>query len=114
DTRAEVQGDLTVSLKAAAIPRSQVVSGWDFEFVGTNNEGKVTRGRPKPTRRLVPAGAVFFLKFSGNKDGLIEKWINATWMRCVSDEDEKWKLTPRRDGFGLAVIGRWPEGKDVI
>ncbi|MEN3336146.1 MAG: CRISPR-associated protein Cmr3 [Blastocatellia bacterium] len=116
DDKAGIQGDLTVSLKAAAISRAQVVSGWDFEFVGKNDEGKVIRGRPKPTRRLVPAGAVFFLKFSGNEAGLkarIEEWIKATWMRCVSDDDEKWKMTPRRDGFGLAVLGRWPEGKEA-
>jgi CRISPR-associated protein Cmr3 len=103
DAKAGVHGDLTVSLKAAAIDRAQVVSGWDFEH-----------GQPKPTRRLAPAGAVFFLKFGGNEAGLkarIEEWINATWMRCISDDDEKWKMTPRQDGFGLAVLGRWPEGK---
>lgn len=116
DGKAGLQGDLTVGLKAAAIARTQVVSGWDFEFVGKNAEGKVIQGRPKPTRRLVPAGAVFFLKFKGNANGLedrIKDWIKATWMRCVSDDDVKHGSTPRKDGFGLAVLGRWPEGKDV-
>jgi CRISPR-associated protein Cmr3 len=116
DDKAGVQGDLTVRLKAAAIARAQVVSGWDFEFVGKNEAGKVVQGRPKPTRRLVAAGAVFFLKFNGNEESLEERikdWIKATWMRCISDDDVRHGTTPRKDGFGLAVLGRWPEGKDV-
>jgi len=69
------------------------VSGWDFE----NN-------RPKPTRRLAPAGTVLFFKLDGD-DTAVGRWIDATWMHCVSDEEQD-----RRDGFGLAVLGVW-DGK---
>ncbi len=86
----ESQKDVAVEIKAAAMNRYQVVSGWDFE-----------RGRPKPTRRLTPAGTVFFLKLTGEKEKIIA-WANDIWMKCVSDED-----TDRRDGFGLAAIGNW-------
>lgn len=78
------------SLRAVALHRPQVVSGWDFE-------GK----RPKPTRLLAPAGTVFFLKLEGDSRA-IENWIDAVWMSCVSDEEQD-----RRDGFGLAVLGGW-------
>jgi CRISPR-associated protein Cmr3 len=82
--------DVAVEIKAAAMNRYQVVSGWDLE-----------QGHPKPTRRLTPAGTVFFLKLTGEKEK-ITTWANYLWMKCMSDEE-----TDRRDGFGLAVMGNW-------
>lgn len=81
---------VTPSLQAMAVNRPAVVSGWDFE-----------QNSPKPTRRLAPAGTVLFLKLDGDS-AAIEKWIDTTWMCCVSDEEQD-----RRDGFGLAVLGVW-------
>jgi CRISPR-associated protein Cmr3 len=81
---------VTVELHAIAIQRPQIVSGWDFEH-----------NRPKPTRRLAPAGTVLFLKLDG-EPAAISTWIDATWMHCISDDDQD-----RRDGFGLAVPGTW-------
>lgn len=78
------------TLKAIAIQRPQVVSGWDL-----------ATGKPKSTRRLAPAGSVFFLSLEGN-DGAIKNWIKQIWMQCISDEE-----TDRNDGFGLAVLGTW-------
>jgi CRISPR-associated protein Cmr3 len=97
DDRAGLNGNLKVELRAAAMSRYQVVSGWNFEVPGG----------PKPTRRLVPAGAVFFLKLQGS-DAEIEEWARAVWMQRVSDD-----LPSRNDGFGLAALGVWPEGKDM-
>ncbi|MGI8588297.1 MAG: type III-B CRISPR module-associated Cmr3 family protein [Chloroflexia bacterium] len=82
------------SLIAVACDRPQVVSGWDFAA----NNGK---GAPKPTRRLAPAGSVFFLKLDGSAEA-IGKWVDALWMQCISDEPQD-----RLDGFGLAVLGTW-------
>lgn len=79
------------TLKAIAIQRPQVVSGWDL----------VLR-KPKPTRRLAPAGSVFFLSLEGS-DGSVINWIDEMWMQCISDEEQD-----RNDGFGLAVLGTWP------
>lgn len=83
-------------LKAIAIQRPQVVSGWDF----------VSKG-PKPTRRLAPAGTVLFLSLTDNDPVAIRKWIENTWMHCISDNPQD-----NRDGFGLAVLGTW-SGKPV-
>ena len=80
-------------LQAVAIQRPQVVSGWDFE-----------QRAPKKTRRLVPAGSVFFLELDGD-EAAIGKWIDTIWLQCVSDDE-----ITRRDGFGLAVVGIW-DGK---
>lgn len=74
-------------IKAVAVNRPQVVSGWDFE-----------NRKPKPTRRLTPAGSVYFLRI----DGDIEKWIDATWFSNVGDCEQS-----VRDGFGLAALGNW-------
>jgi CRISPR-associated protein Cmr3 len=77
-------------LKAIVVQRPQVVSGWDMEH-----------GKPRPTRRLAPAGTVLFLKLDGNDED-IRHWINSIWLQCVSDD-----VRDQRDGFGLAVVGSW-------
>jgi CRISPR-associated protein Cmr3 len=79
-----------VDLRAIAVRRPQIVSGWDLAL-----------GKPKPSRRLAPAGTVLFLSVRGD-DAALTKWIEKTWMQCVSDEEQD-----RRDGFGLAVLGTW-------
>jgi CRISPR-associated protein Cmr3 len=78
------------TLKAVTIQRPHVVSGWDFEL-----------GRPKPTRRLAPAGSVYFLSLEGD-DAAILQWVEEMWMQCISDEKQD-----RWDGFGLAALGTW-------
>ncbi|MBA3944412.1 MAG: CRISPR-associated protein Cmr3 [Herpetosiphonaceae bacterium] len=82
------------TVQAVALQRPQVVSGWDFAANGG-------RGSPKPTRRLAPAGTVYFLKLAGGPE-IIEQWIDQIWMQCVSDDAQD-----RHDGFGLALIGSW-------
>lgn len=79
---------LQVTVEAIAVNRAQVISGWDFK-----------ERKPKPTRRMCPAGTVLFLKLS---DGDIEKWIDRTWFHCISDVEQD-----RKDGFGLASLGTW-------
>lgn len=96
---------VTAELKAAAVPRAQVVSGWDFD----RQYGKKGEGRAKPTRRLAPAGSVYFLKLTGSGDA-IEKWVDdEMWMKCVSDDRQDGEASDqdRKDGFGLAALGAW-------
>jgi CRISPR-associated protein Cmr3 len=83
---------VNVSIRAAAIPRPEVVSGWDL-----------AKGTAKPTRRLVPAGSVYFVELAGTPEAL-RQWCEETWLACVSDDAQD-----RRDGFGLAVLGTWKE-----
>ncbi|NOZ30002.1 MAG: type III-B CRISPR module-associated protein Cmr3 [Chloroflexi bacterium] len=82
--------DVEVRIVAAAVPRYQAVSGWDYE-----------KRKPKPTRRLAPAGSVYFLELNGDDDA-IRRFVDAVWMQNVSDGEQD-----RRDGFGLAVVGVW-------
>lgn len=89
-------GGQEVTVKAAAIvQRPLTISGWDLQAK-----------KPKPSRRLVPAGSVYFLQFTENMDqAAIRAWIQDTWMHTVSDDPQAC-----RDGFGLAVLGTW-DGK---
>jgi CRISPR-associated protein Cmr3 len=81
-----------VAVQGAALSRFHTISGWDYE-----------KGKPKETRRLVPAGSVYFLKLEGDPAGEeIEKFIDAVWLKAVSDDEQA-----RRDGFGLALLGTW-------
>jgi CRISPR-associated protein Cmr3 len=82
---------LQPKLKAIAIDRPRVVSGWDL-----------ARGGPKETRRLAPAGTVLFLSFKDTPKQAIKEWVRKTWMQCISDRPQD-----RFDGFGLAVLGTW-------
>jgi len=84
------QAGAQANIVTAAVPRYQTVSGWDYQ-----------KGKPKPNRRLAPAGSVYYLKLEGNEDA-IRAFVNATWMQNISDDAQA-----RRDGFGLAVLGTW-------
>lgn len=95
--------NVEVELQAITNGRAQVISGWDFAQVAPGHRG----GLPKPTRRLVPAGSVYFLKLSGDK-AHIKSWVEKMWMQCASDDSPDGdKGQYRRDGFGLAAVGVW-------
>lgn len=93
--------DVAVTLAGAALARAQTVSGWDYDLRSA-----------KPTRRLVPAGSVYFLKLQGDTTQ-IEQWVKQLWMNCISDDAHDSSDTTRQphqerlDGFGLAVVGTW-------
>jgi CRISPR-associated protein Cmr3 len=73
---------------AAAVGRAQVMSGWDMAL-----------GGPKPTRRMVPAGSVYWVELAGLDPDV---WAKKIHLRAISDD-----VQDRRDGFGLAAVGVW-------
>ena len=76
-------------LRGACVGRWLPLSGWSLE--------KGRRG-PKPVRRLVPDGSVYFFEvLSGDPQELRHVWLD-----CVSDEAQD-----RRDGFGASLWGVW-------
>lgn len=87
---------LTVTVIGAVLGRPQVVSGWDLAA----KRGE-SPGAPKPTRKLAPAGDVYYLKLDGPPQS-VEQFVNEVWMQCVSDDEQS-----RLDGFGLAALGVW-------
>lgn len=85
-------GTVRPELKAVAIQRHQVLSGWDM-----------LRHSPKPSQRLAPAGTMLYLTLGDNatpKD--IREWAEKMWWHCVSCRDNF-----VNDGYGLAVLGKW-------
>ncbi len=92
---------------AQASARALTISGWDMAAgklqsgVYKNAALNRKRGGPKPTRRLVPAGAVYFLRLTGtpeqNQALVRERWARSL---CPDAQDQ-------RDGFGLALFGTW-------
>ncbi len=83
---------VNVKLVAYAGKRWHAVSGWSLANLPGQPRG------PKPVRRLVPAGAVFFFECVGTSPtGLAGRWLES-----VADEEQD-----QRDGFGLATWGIW-------
>lgn len=79
-----------LKLVSACVRRWQPISGWSLEA------GSVG---PKPIRRLVPAGSVYFFDIlEGDAATLVEH----LWLQPLSDDQQD-----RRDGFGLALWGKW-------
>lgn len=86
----EFEKKYNVEIQAVALPRYQTISGWDYD-----------KRAPKETRRLVPAGSVYFIKFKDEK--VIESFINRFWLNSICDEEGQ----DSRDGFGIALLGTW-------
>lgn len=97
----KAQSGLVLTLKGVAINRAQVVSGWDFD------RSKHKHGQPKATKRLAPAGSVYFLQLTGTEQQ-VEAWFKQVWLQCVSDDPQG-----NRDGFGLALLGAWSGKMEV-
>jgi CRISPR-associated protein Cmr3 len=87
---------LKVTVKGAVASRYDVISGWDY-----------AAGMAKATRRLAPAGAVYYLSLAGSSDAAIDQFVARVWFHPVSDDAQD-----RRDGFGVAALGVW-DGKQV-
>lgn len=84
--------NVTLQLIGASIRRWQAVSGWSLAEVGQQKRG------PKPVKRMVPAGGVYFLEVvEGNA-----RELAGLWLESISDGEQD-----RRDGFGLAAWGVW-------
>lgn len=90
-------------LVCAAVPRAQVVSGWDL-----------AAHRPKPAQRVVPAGSVYYLdEVEGDPRAYLEGFES-----LIADEltqrgggdrfDTLWRQR-KAEGFNNFLLGRWPE-----
>lgn len=85
--------NVRLRLAGVNIRRWRTVSGWSLADLPEQPRG------PKPVKRMVPAGGVYFFETADEKalDHLAERWLEP-----VSDHEQD-----RRDGFGLAAWGVW-------
>lgn len=79
-----------LKLVGASNGRWKAISGWSLA---------PPKIGPKPIRRMVPAGSVYF--FEVEKPGAAEPLADL-WLQSVSDDKQE-----GLDGFGLAVWGTW-------
>lgn len=85
--------DFFARLVAAAMNRSEVVSGWDL-----------ARHRPKPALRVVPTGSVYWLdNFEGNIEKLKHLTESGLWPHMNNPD-----LARRAEGFNNILIAAWP------
>jgi CRISPR-associated protein Cmr3 len=82
----------TLKLVGVSIQRWRAVSGWSLASLPGQPRG------PKPVRRVVPAGGVYFFE---TVDATTND-LDARWLEPVSDDEQD-----QRDGFGLAAWGTW-------
>lgn len=85
----------------ALTQRAVTISGWDMAYTYKDKHGQVRRGREKPSRRLVPAGAMYYLELKGTPKAR-RRFVQALWFQPVSDDEQD-----RRDGLGQVVFGVW-------
>ncbi len=83
----------TLKLVGVSNARWKAVSGWSLAKLKDQPRG------PKPIRRMVPAGSVYFFKKVEGDGNIL---ATNGWLNPVSDS-----LQDRNDGFGLAVWGIW-------
>jgi CRISPR-associated protein Cmr3 len=82
--------NVKVKLVGAIVDRWRPLSGWSYE---TGKKG------PKPVRRLVPAGSVYFFE---TLEGTLQDVLDKCWLKSVCDHPQD-----RNDGFGLSLWGVW-------
>jgi len=84
--------NVAMRLVGVSIQRWKAVSGWSLAELPGQPRG------PKPVKRMVPAGGVYFFEIIGGSAADLAD----LWLEPVSDDEQD-----RRDGFGLAAWGIW-------
>lgn len=88
-------GGVRARVVAAAVPRAQVVSGFDL-----------ARRSPKAAQRAVPAGAVYWLDDLQTTAEALAKLVNeGLWPR--RHEDEGFDAQRRAEGYNRCLVAAW-------
>lgn len=94
---------VTARLVSAAVPRAQVISGWDLAKWSTGNPG------PKPALRAAPAGSVYWLE-AADADGAVLlaalRKLAAHGFGCLSGYPDRARLV---EGFNNVMVANWTE-----
>lgn len=84
--------DFSARLVCHLAGRPEIISGWDLQ-----------RGRPKPARRFVPAGSVYwFDNFNGNPQALLDCFSKGNWYEPLAETEHR--LT---EGFNQVQLVAW-------
>lgn len=83
---------LTAKLVCAAVPRLEVISGWDL-----------AAWAPKDAERAVPAGAVYWFEDFAGDPGKLAEWVAGGLWGDNADPQR------RAEGFNNAMLAAWPQ-----
>lgn len=97
--RFEIEG-LAGKLVAAAVPRHEVISGWDL-----------AHNAPKPARKAAPIGSCYWFRvIEGDTAALASLWEAGLWPLM---EDHSANTTRRREGFNRVWFGNWLTEEEI-
>ena len=89
-------GSLRARLCAVALGRPGVISGWDM-----------ARHRPKPARKVAPAGSVYWFEVEEGDTAELETLWRGSLYAQQENLDDEYRIARRREGFGRAWFGIW-------
>jgi len=84
--------DILIRLRSACIPNFVPCHGWDM------TKGKF--GAPKPMRKMVPAGSVYFIEVED--ESRMKEVAQKLWNTSLCEDEQD-----RRDGLGRVLVGNW-------
>lgn len=97
--RFEIDG-LAGELVAAAVPRHEVISGWDL-----------AHNAPKPARKAAPIGSCYWFRvIEGGTAALASLWEAGLWPLM---EDNSANTARRREGFNRVWFGNWQPEEEI-
>ncbi len=102
---------LTGRVHCAAVPRHQVVSGWDLAALTdprrTAGERKIIgTGHPKPAQKAAPVGSVYWLnELDGDIRGGLSALLREGLWACMDKELDVWSAQRRAEGFNNCLVG---------
>ncbi len=97
---------LTGRLRCAAVPRHQVVSGWDLAALNRPGRTAPGTGHPKPAQKAAPVGGVYWLdELDGDIRGGLSALMHEGLWACMDRELDAWSAQRRAEGFNNCLIG---------
>lgn len=89
-------------LVSAAVPRAEVISGWDMAPPPGKNGWRPPNGAPKPAQRVAPTGSVYWLDgFTGTADDLRNISEHGLWPTGADN------AARRAEGFNRCAIAHY-------
>ena len=76
-------------VQTCVVGRPVALSGWDYVL-----------SAPKPSRRMVPAGSVYWINVANRSADQKKKLLFDSWMTSCSTQEQD-----QKDGFGISLLG---------
>lgn len=92
DSRRLAMAGFSARLACAAVPRAELVSGWDL----LNN-------RPKPAQLAAPAGSVYWFDEFEGEAGKLAEWV----AKGLWQDNDGFATERRAEGWNRAWLGAW-------